>query len=532
MALFTPMKIFSQYQFTGKTNANLRNIFSQITFPDQDIMLLYERAAHFLDSTQYGINVPDTMDTYKWFQMYKEVFSMAHDTDNFIPFYAITDDAYSYQPDTITLGIIDLDFYRIKEVALIGQDYFLIDAVNNWLLDNPNAISSPYLERSTFTVCPTKTTAHFKKVVFRIQPDFIFFDNNTVSDFQGSNLLQIDFGDGNGYQTISTDAENFITIIYSTSGEKTIKTRIFDGEAEHKTSIARFGVENDALPPEPDDFWDMPGMRVGIFNPCPDNSQQKIIYLEGFDALDEIRALNRGISLIYNDMIQGENLHHLRDFGYTYYVVDWKDSKIDMRFNALYLLNLIERLKGDTNDSSQFVIIGESMGGVIADFTLKFMESDDYINRNFNPFFIEQNDLYNLPYIINHPHLATVANQYYLADKEYQRHNTREFISLDSPFQGANMPVGIQEIYTNIAEVLHFTTAIYSILNPLRNNNYFDLKATRQLLLYHADFNPLPFYFASYSPTNDYNSFYNQLNAYPNLNFVKTVSISNGSLRG
>jgi hypothetical protein len=528
------MKMFSQYYLAGKTNTSLRNIFSQITFPDQDIMLLYERAAHFLDSTQYGANAHDTIDTYKWYQMYKEVFYMAQDTNSFIPFYEITDDAYSYQADTITIALIDLDFYRIKEVAFYGQNYFISDTSNDWLLDNANAIASPYLERSTFTASPTKTSAYFRKVVFRIQPNFIIYDNNTAIDFQGINQLQIDFGDGNGFQNIITNTENFITIVYSTSGEKTIKTRIFDGETVHKLSVSRFGIETDALPPDLDNFWDMPGMRVGIFNSCPEHSQQKIIYLEGFDALDDIPSLNRGCVRIYNDMILDDELHYLRDLGYTYYVVDWKDSKIDMRFNALYLLNLIERLKGITDDSTQFVILGESMGGVIADFTLKFMESDDYVNRNFSPFLVEMNDYYNLPYILMHPFIPDLPNQYYDPTKQYQLHNTREFISMDSPLQGANMPIGIQEIYTNASEVLHFTTAFYSLFNPNRNNNYLDLKATRQLLIYHANvINPLPSNISlDYFPANDFNTFYSQLNAYPNLNFVKTVSISNGSLRG
>lgn len=54
-------KAYAQYQYLDSTNLELRHIFSQITYPDNDILFLNERSAKLADSLLYQINNPDTI---------------------------------------------------------------------------------------------------------------------------------------------------------------------------------------------------------------------------------------------------------------------------------------------------------------------------------------------------------------------------------------------------------------------------------------------------------------------------------------
>lgn len=57
-----------------------------------------------------------------------------------------------------------------------------------------------------------------------------------------------------------------------------------------------------------------------------------------------------------------------------------------MRFNALYFVNMLEQLKCILGDNHQFVIMGESMGGVVARYALTYMETELYLAQDVQPF--------------------------------------------------------------------------------------------------------------------------------------------------
>lgn len=154
----------------------------------------------------------------------------AHDTLTQVPFNDLMVDANNYDPDTIPMGIMDWQFYRVKYDAINTPNYFVFDTTNNYFLDHSTPIASPYTVDNIFIATPMLHQANFLEVTFAINPDFIFRDNNTIYDYYTPNDLQIDFGDGNGFITINPNTTSYITVEYPSNGEKVIHTRLYNTE--------------------------------------------------------------------------------------------------------------------------------------------------------------------------------------------------------------------------------------------------------------------------------------------------------------
>ena len=142
-----------------------------------------------------------------------------------------------------------------------------------------------------------------------------------------------------------------------------------------------------------------------------------IIILDGFDPGD-----SRDINGLYNSFsFGGENLADIvRDEGFDIvilnapvYTTDGKtiDGGADyIQRNAMVLIELINEMNAEKVGDEELVILGPSMGGLIARYGLSYME---------------QNSL----------------------DPE-----TRLYISFDSPHKGANIPIGLQYLINYLAD--------------------------------------------------------------------------------
>ena len=220
----------------------------------------------------------------------------------------------------------------------------------------------------------------------------------------------------------------------------------------------------------------------------------------------------------------------LKNQGYKFVVVDWQNSRIDMRFNALYVVNLIQQLKLQSTDDEQFIVIGESMGGVIARYALTYMESREYLAQNVAPFFTEQNDIQSSVYLATHPLIYTLPTSWVEPEK---MHNTRLFISLDAPHKGANVPLSIQKAYKEVFKATgpFISTVLTVITNAF--NLFLDGKAVKQLLIEHISTQSGTGFYKTYTSSPKRTSFMNQLvgmGSYPQ--FAKIMLMSNGALSG
>ena len=170
--------------------------------------------------------------------------------------------------------------------------------------------------------------------------------------------------------------------------------------------------------------------------------------MDGFDPGD-----SRGITALYNSFNNAPTTDNMvtevRNEGYDLIIVNFPsytsstdgttliDGGADfIQRNAYSVIALLQLINGITDATSENVVIGASMGGLIARYALSYMEQN------------------------------TIT------------HDTRLYISFDSPHQGANIPIGIQYLFNYMVNGVGLT-AFQSGLNDL------DSAAAKQMLVDH-----------------------------------------------
>lgn len=534
----------AQNPYLFPMNTELRKLFANISYPDPNIKFLYDRSVKQTDTTFYARVNYDTSYATNWFNIYEDVYYAAHDTMPLPRIPSVINYMETTGNDTIPFGLIDLEYYVIKPIALSTPTYFIFDTINNLLFDEPSRPGSPFASNergnNIFTASPLKEDADGATQVFKINPQYLFIDFYNNQYYNAPNSLYIDFDDGNGFIAINSTSLNYITINYPLPGLKIIKTAIKNSAgAIVKLSTSSItvnfptGYESDT----PDGELNLDGLNVSYWNSCDEKKFRKaIIYLEGFDLGDGILKSNRTAQEVYEQMIKANPLADIQNFGYDIYVVDWENSRIDIRFNAAYVVQLIEYLKQQYKENDQqFIIIGESMGGLVGRYALCFMESPFYATGNYTPLFQDLTDPSNAAYLATHPNLLLAPAKYRDKDALIKKHRTRLLITLDSPHQGANVPLSIQLVYANTMKTIGGI-----MFGPIQGfaakafNEFLDAKAARQMLVYHYNtkfpiappafgYNASPSYYGLQAS-------FKQLGDFPKE--CKIMALSGGSISG
>jgi len=166
------------------------------------------------------------------------------------------------------------------------------------------------------------------------------------------------------------------------------------------------------------------------------------IFVEGIDFLnnqdfeDHIRLLNNNTYPTYNSLIS-----QLYNNDYDVIILDFDNSTDYIQNNAMLLVKLITEIYSNNSlTHDNFVVMGYSMGGLVARYALTWMEAND------------------------------------------QNHHTRLFVSHDSPHKGANFPLGLQELIEDIRSKTAIAWIAADILLKTFNSS---MPAASQMLIYH-----------------------------------------------
>ncbi len=374
--------------------------------------------------------------------------------------------------NVVPLGFINLNYNSIKKEALTNN---LLRLEGNALYDVPGS-ASPYHSKTLCVLTPLKSEVRVGTTLFKADPNL--FINNTTSTITS---IQINFDDGTGFKTVYTNnslANNTFFINYQTAGIKTLTSTINFNNGTSLTLKSTINVlsisilERTTSIPTPDDTLDcvgriynqsdIPGGAINtVAGGLPYSSVvnkasafvfygkqngvkrtcllKPIIIGDGFDPGNE-----RNMQDIYLLLNRERMADSLRNEGYDVIVIDYPQGGGFIQRNAMVLANAITQINTliqSNGSKAKLVIVGPSMSGLITRFALKYME-----NNNLN-------------------------------------HNTRLFISFDSPHLGANIPLGIQcwiaffELVerVNKAEKRPDEGALNKINSP----------AAKQLLIYH-----------------------------------------------
>lgn len=517
MLAMIPFSLMAQYD---EPNKELRRVMQNVTPDPADVEFLYDMSMHIAEDKFFVAHSYDTSNTDNFFFMYEEMYYSAYDTTLMERPEDLANRALNYKTDLVPIMIFNYDYLTFNQAALNSADYLTFDTVNDILLNHPSPIGSPFHLNQVFAAATAIDNQYFKTCTFVVDPGFIMYDQR--NSYKAGYELWIDFADGNGPIKFDQSITTHHKVTYPVEGDYTLEVFLVppDGSTPVNTSRFKRRTQTSEETVPPDQTLTIGGINAGIYWACSGSAADPadtkfVILLEGIDLLDFIPALNRDVARIYNEKIAEENLAQLRNFGYSFIVVDWASSRRDMEDNALDVVELIDYLKCTYPNDHEYVLAGSSMGGVIGRYALTYMEQTNYTVNN------TTDTDWRLPWVPCQPELF---------------HKTRLYISMDSPHQGANVPLGYQELYKEFTSLILGGKAFSAPLRILLEN-YFNVglgsDAAEQLLIYHADhFIPIGSDKA-YTQAPARGQFMTDLVTLGNYpQYCKKMALSNGSIYG
>lgn len=343
----------------------------------------------------------------------------------------------------------------------------------------------------------------------------------------------MDFDDGNGYQTITLNTAKNVT--YSSGGEKELKVKFvysggptlyshskiwIDYIAPQGGPLVRFNGngflnQNGTLwfnNPVTGNPWNG-GTATGrvTIELAPGHTQltKPLIVVEGFDpdgsfnyfsfiirnpnfvnpgTIDVEINLSTGLTL--NQAIENEN--------YDLVFIDYVNGTDYIQRNAYMVEKVIRQINQLKVGNEKNVVLGMSMGGLVARYALRHMELNS------------------------------------------ETHDTKLYISHDTPHQGANVPLGFQALARHLYGEAISIPILFSLIDfdivslpglvPDLNNGYSLLQspAAQQMLTYQLQGTG-----ANVSVNNNtlYDSFSTEYSSmgYPQQNGIRNIAIANGS---
>jgi pimeloyl-ACP methyl ester carboxylesterase len=426
-----------------------------------------------------------------------------------------------FAKNQVPVSILISDFEKINPTATENGDLFLNG--NKQFQSKENA-QNLFTKHSLNLISPLLLKSKSSQVSFILKNELIF--NTTNKTIQN---IAIQANNEKTWKTITTD--NPFQINFSSNGKQTINCKIqfTNGEIivesfvleidNQNNNTANRTTQNDFQPNAVNSITaTIPYQGYGeaaaylgqgeyeIFPDTVDGILDKpVILVDGFDPGD-----TRNIATIYSGLNYGtgQNLaDYLRTLGFDIILLNFPtytrpstttvvDGGVDfIQRNAFILVELINQINAQKVGIQKNVIIGPSMGGLISRYALRYMEMNSL------------------------------------------NHDTRLYISFDSPHQGANVPIGFQHLFNYMAYGPLGSAQVQPTVDGLIKS-----PAARQMLIDHMDGHlqtgsAFEFQTASASlvPTgspNFRNAFQNELNSMGFPTTVRNVSISNGASNG
>jgi hypothetical protein len=384
-------------------------------------------------------------------------------------------------------------------LAMLHYEYDCFDenAVNNgWLsysggrLRDVSGKPSPYLKKKLFAVAPKECIFQNGTVAFVFKSD-LFFRNNT----KNVNKLEINF-DNSGWKSASWNTP--LSHTFTSGGNKNIQFRIRYSDGSNCISHTTVYVQatpvqlraaNGALYTNKTEAIGANSLHSGgtlemhLQDPAL-GLRKPLIIAEPFDMSATLKVAT-AYNLDYIISQVPDMKAFIEAMGYDVVYVNYNNGLDDIFRNAELLKEAIRRVNAakDKTLNTPNVVIGVSMGGLVARYALSSME------------------------------------------KEGEEHDVWKYISLDAPHKGANLPLGLQAMVRHVESLMQeygsgsngdILSQLFGVVNAT---------ATKQMLVYHCT-----------SGGSIDNSVHNTFQAkYDAMGFPKkcqNIAVSNGALQG
>ena len=378
-----------------------------------------------------------------------------------------------------TAGTITVSGLYYKYNAFINDAINLgkVNFVNNQFQDKfvSGVWQNPYQEFQAFAMAPA--ISKYEGLSFTVKIPSTIFYSNYQSLVQS---IQIDFGNGAGYVTVPFNQN--VTISYATEGVKTWKyklnltngtsllsqskidvtqgvttipwgTSIASTSNLSASSVASSTIYSHNITATKNYNGAFGTVKLTIDDTNNDGIRKPLIVAEGFDAgIILAPELPRGMNTYstFRGSIIGSQSPELNSLltnssrQYDIIYVDWDNGVDFLQKNAFALEAVIAWVNSVKIGTEKNVVLGQSMGGVVARYALADMEQSSL------------------------------------------DHKTRLFVSHDAPQQGANIPVSVQYMFRHVTNLFNRYSSPYGtqvIDVPFLENSILDQPATKQMLM-------------------------------------------------
>jgi hypothetical protein len=485
--------------------------------------ILYDRVFNLSNATKQNTN---SISSNYFLQVYHEI--QRSDFLNRLPELNKLQEAgaIGFTNKQIPLSILISDFENIKKEAIENNNVF--KNANN-LLELKSNVTDAFNKHSVYLIAPLLSKSKTNTVTFILKDNLIF---NTTN----KSIISISYQTENDklWKEITTNQP--FNVFFNKTGKQLIycKINLSSGESkiisfEVTTDGQTLGLQNknatSALSPNAVNSISSTIPFLGYGETSPNGIgflglgeyelylditngilDKPIFLLDGFDPGDA-----RNTSTVYSLLNYGTNGGNLGDDlraqGFDIIVLNFPnytrpnsntviDGGVDyIQRNAMIFVELINQINAQKVGTEKNVVIGPSMGGLISRYALRYME---------------QNSM---------------------------NHDTRLYISFDSPHLGANVPIGFQHLFNYMAYGPLQDVTMQALVNGMLKS-----AAARQMLIDHfeghlqtgsaTEFNTAT---ASLLPTGKPNyrtPFQNELNTMGFPATTRNISIANGAGNG
>ncbi|MCQ2958596.1 MAG: T9SS type A sorting domain-containing protein [Bacteroidales bacterium] len=434
--------VFSRYK------AVVNDVFSDISREKVTTGLLIEKAIPYVSVNQYdGSKYCDTANYDVFRKLYKQYCLAHYDYTNVTLNQDFIESAYTNE-DEIPIGLLAFDYNQISTDAVLNNK-IILDTISGKIIDN---------SRATEQILDRKTCVSLSPLVNEIEEGTYAFSfpvqlciGNRINEIQE---LLVNFDDGSGFHSVNIGQS--VMAYYDSPGQKIIQTRIkiagksyctlsslnVHGNVETESFLKSYSL---SLEPDFGPASYIAGnveAEYAIYERCNGDGSLRKPYLivSGFDPQDNNRLVDKSGKInLYKVSNKNGYLDRLRNDGYDIVIYRSKNSAESIIDNAKNLVSFIQKINKEKTSNNELIIAGASMGGLVVRYALTYME-------------------------------------YYKID-----HQTKLFISVDSPQEGANIPLGIQYM------LKYLNSDLMEVVDKLKDaeDEMLNSVAAKEMLLYH-----------------------------------------------
>ncbi len=411
----------------------MNTIFENVDLSQVPSGILFDYGLNLVDDSLYNgtLTTDNILSPQVWKSLYTDLWSSQVTTISAMSDVEDVNAAIdNYAADTTTLiPVLFYNYHRISPDALSNNLMYIL---NDQLYDTPGRLQSPYINQVAFAATAMQsrfeTTDGIVRFVFRQD---CYFSNSglTVSS------ISVDASDGQGYRTVQWGSP--FSCDYGTAGDKDIKVKFTF--SDNSTAYSHFTVTVDInIPLKSTRYYNTQTLTINtasvrayngqkatgevtiIYNGSTAVLDKPLIVFEGYDTWRILYPDDPNENITWEDYLDNTRYigyfnstfqSNLSSRGYDIVYVDYDNGTDYIQRNAYFAEAVINTVNQQKTGNEPNVVMGISMGGLVARYALADMESRS------------------------------------------EDHDTRLFISMDSPHQGANIPLGLQAMIRHLTDV-------------------------------------------------------------------------------